>query len=101
MTWHLRNEGCLVNEMRVWPLKRSLKYECVYLHVWETGSEANADVKKWIEFHNRKRPHSALGGKLPTVVYGPVAVWCRSFGRLSREFGPVIKVDRHLRKAIQ
>ena len=26
---------------RLW---RSLKYECVYLHAWETGSQAKADV---------------------------------------------------------
>ena len=46
-----------------------LKYECVYLHAWETGSEAKVGVGKWIEFYNRKRPHSALGGKPPAVVY--------------------------------
>jgi putative transposase len=51
---------------RLW---RSMKYECVYLHAWETGSEAKAGVKKWMEFYNRKRPHSALGGKPPAVVY--------------------------------
>ena len=39
------------------------------LHAWETGSEAKAGVGKWIEFYNRKRPHSALGGKPPAVVY--------------------------------
>ncbi|MFC3118321.1 integrase core domain-containing protein [Jhaorihella thermophila] len=37
---------------RLW---RSLKYECVYLHAWETGSEARTGVGKWIEFYNRKR----------------------------------------------
>lgn len=39
------------------------------LHAWETGSEARAGVGKWIEFYNRKRPHTALGGKPPAVVY--------------------------------
>jgi putative transposase len=47
----------------------SLKYECVYLHAWETGSEARAGIRKWIEFYNHKRPHSSLGGKSPAVVY--------------------------------
>jgi len=51
---------------RLW---RSLKYECVYLHAWETGSEAKAGVGRWIEFYSCKRPHSALGGKPPAVVY--------------------------------
>ena len=51
---------------RLW---RSLKYECVYLHAWETGSEAKDGIRKWIELYNHKRPHSALGGKPPAVVY--------------------------------
>ena len=51
---------------RLW---RPLKYERVYLHAWETGSEAKAGVGKWVEFYNRKRPHSALGGRPPAVVY--------------------------------
>ncbi|ASP21797.1 integrase core domain protein [Antarctobacter heliothermus] len=50
---------------RLW---RTLRYECVYLHAWETGSEAKAGVRKWMTFYNHKRPHSALGGKPPAVV---------------------------------
>ncbi|WP_434052001.1 integrase core domain-containing protein [Roseibium sp.] len=48
---------------------RTLKSECVYLHAWEPRSQARAGVRKWVDFHNRKRPHSTLGGKPPTVVY--------------------------------
>jgi putative transposase len=51
---------------RLW---RSLRYECVNLHARETGSEAKAGVRKWMEFYNHKRPHSALGGMPPAVVY--------------------------------
>ncbi|PHP26590.1 hypothetical protein CJ301_15495 [Limimaricola cinnabarinus] len=51
---------------RLW---RTLKYECVYLHAWETGSEARAGLKNWFYFYNRKRPHSAHGGQPPAVVY--------------------------------
>ena len=51
---------------RVW---RTLKYECVYLHAWERGSEAKAGVARWIDFYNRKRPHSVLGGRPPAVIY--------------------------------
>lgn len=29
---------------------------------------AKAGVGKWVAFDNRKRPHSALGGKSPAVV---------------------------------
>jgi putative transposase len=51
---------------RLW---RTLKYECVYLYAWETGSQARAGVRKWMEFYNHRRPHKALGGRSPAVVY--------------------------------
>jgi putative transposase len=28
-----------------------------------------AGIRKWMEFYNRTRPHSALGGKPPAVIY--------------------------------
>ena len=64
---------------RLW---RSLKYECVYLHAWETGSQARAGIGRWITFYNHHRPHTAPlgtllcntlpamhGGQPPAVVY--------------------------------
>ena len=51
---------------RLW---RSLKYECVYLHAWETGSQAKAGIGRWITFYNHQRPHAAHGGQPPAVVY--------------------------------
>jgi putative transposase len=62
-------KGRFLDNIFVERLWRSLKYECIYLHAWETGSEARDSVRKWIEFYNHKRPHSALGGKPPAVVY--------------------------------
>ena len=54
---------------RLW---RSLKYECVYLHVFETGSELRAGVTKWIDLYNGRRPHSALADRTPDEAYGLV-----------------------------
>jgi putative transposase len=51
---------------RLW---RSLKYECVYIHAWETGSEARAGIRKWVDFYNKERPHTAHDGKPPAEVY--------------------------------
>jgi putative transposase len=62
-------KGRFLDNIFVERLWRSLKYECVYLHAWETGSEAKAGVRKWIDFYNHKRPHSALGGQPPAVIY--------------------------------
>ena len=44
---------------RLW---RSLKYECVYLHAFETGSELRAGLTRWIGYYNAGRPHSRAGG---------------------------------------
>ncbi len=52
---------------RLW---RSLKYECVYLHAFETGSELRAGLARWISYYNAARPQSALGGTSPDEAYG-------------------------------
>lgn len=44
-------------------LCRSLKYECVYLHAFETGSELRAGPTTWIAYYNANRPHSGLSGQ--------------------------------------
>ena len=49
-------------------LWRSLKYECVYLHAWETGSQAKAAIGRWITFYNHQRPHTAHGGRPPRAA---------------------------------
>ena len=51
---------------RLW---RSLKYECVFLNAFETGSEARAGIGRWIDYYNADRPHSALGGATPGESY--------------------------------
>ena len=53
---------------RLW---RSLKYECVYLHAFETASETRAGIGRWIAFYNRERPHSTFDGQTPDEVYAP------------------------------
>jgi len=51
---------------RLW---RSLKYECIYLHAFETGSELRAGLSKWIGYYNALRPHSTLAGRTPDEAY--------------------------------
>ena len=51
---------------RLW---RSLKYECVYLNAFETGSEARKGIGAWINYYNEKRPHSSHGLLTPSEAY--------------------------------
>jgi putative transposase len=54
---------------RLW---RSLKYECVYIHAFETGSELRAGLNRWIGYYNVDRPHSALAGRTPDEAYAQI-----------------------------
>ena len=51
---------------RLW---RSLKYECVFLNAFETGSETRAGIGRWIGYYNADRPHSTFGGRTPDEAY--------------------------------
>ncbi len=51
---------------RLW---RSVKYEEVYLHAYETVSMARAALKRYFRFYNSRRPHSGLDQKTPDQVY--------------------------------
>ena len=51
---------------RLW---RSLKYECVYLSEFATGSQARTGIGGWMDFYDRRRPHSALNDRTPAEAY--------------------------------
>jgi len=51
---------------RLW---RSLKYECVYLNAFETGSEMRVGIGKWLTYYNVERPHSTHGILTPDEAY--------------------------------
>ena len=51
---------------RLW---RSLKYEHVYLHAYESVGEARHKIGSYFEFYNSRRPHSSLGTQTPDQVY--------------------------------
>lgn len=51
---------------RLW---RTLKYECVYLHDWETGSETKVAIRKWMTFYVHQHQHSVQGSQPPALVY--------------------------------
>lgn len=55
---------------RLW---RSVKYEEVYLHDYQTVAEATLRLKGYFDYYNFERPHSSFGGRTPAEVYGATA----------------------------
>jgi putative transposase len=51
---------------RLW---RSVKYEEVYLRAYETVGEARNSIGRYLDFYNRRRPHSSLDGGTPDQAY--------------------------------
>ncbi len=52
---------------RLW---RSVKYEEVYLHEYETVAEAVSGLNRYFSFYNDERLHQALDYQTPAEVYG-------------------------------
>jgi len=51
---------------RLW---KSINYEEVYLHAYETISAAQQGLERYLTFYNQTRPHRALDGQTPDGVY--------------------------------
>src|SRR5579875_1991861 len=51
---------------RLW---RSVKYEEVYLRAYDSVGEARASIGRYLDFYNRKRPHSSLDARTPDHAY--------------------------------
>lgn len=51
---------------RLW---RSIKYEEVYLHAYDSVSAAKAGIARYATFYNTRRPHSSLDRQTPDHVY--------------------------------
>ena len=51
---------------RLW---RSVKYEEVYLHAYDTVSAARAGLDRYFRFYNSRRPHSSLDRQTPDQFY--------------------------------
>ncbi len=51
---------------RLW---KSVKYERVYLHAYESVTEARRSILQYMDWYNRDRPHSSLNKKTPDEAY--------------------------------
>ena len=62
-------KGCWRDNVFVERRWKSVKYEEVYLHAYETISAVQHGLEQYLMFYNQKRPHRARDGQTPDGVY--------------------------------
>ena len=62
-------QGAWRDNLFVERLWKSVKYEEVYLHAYDSGAEAHQGLARYFAFYNQGRPHTALDGRTPDMVY--------------------------------
>jgi putative transposase len=62
---------------RLW---RTVKYEHLYLHAFESVAELEASLAEYLQFYNELRPHQSLHNQTPAAVYA---------GRQARAVAPI------------
>ena len=62
-------KGCWRDNIFVERLWRTLKYEEVYLHAYDTVSAAVAGLDRYLTLYNTRRPHSSLADQTPDEAY--------------------------------
>ena len=62
-------KGRWVDNVFVERLWRSVKYEDVYLHAYETPAALRAGLERYFKFYNTRRRHSTLDRRTPDEVY--------------------------------
>ena len=62
-------KGSCIDNFVVERLWRSLKYEEVYLHAYDTVHEARSGIGRYLRFYCNERPHQALGYQTPSAFY--------------------------------
>jgi putative transposase len=62
-------KGRWVDNVFVERLWRSVKYEDLYLHAYDTVSEVKAALSRYFRFYNQRRPHQSLEYRTPDEMY--------------------------------
>ncbi len=62
-------KGCWRDNVFVERLWKTIKYEEVYLHAYDTVSAAKDSLTRYVSFYNSRRPHAALDRQTPDAAY--------------------------------
>ena len=68
-------KGRWIDNVFIERLWRSVKYEEVYLHAYETAAEARAALRRYFRFYNAARRHQGLNRQTPDQVYAENNRW--------------------------
>ncbi len=72
-TWNIKismdGKGRFRDNIFVERLWRTLKYERIYLNVYETGAELSKDMTYWFNWYNVTRKHTSLDKLTPDEAY--------------------------------
>jgi putative transposase len=62
-------KGRWVDNVYIERLWRTIKYENVFLHSYDTVDQARQSLASYIEFYNNRRPHQALNYHTPNAIF--------------------------------
>jgi putative transposase len=62
-------KGRAIDNIFIERLWKSVKYECVYLNVFEDGVQLYEGLKKYFDFYNKERIHQSLDYQTPESIY--------------------------------
>ena len=71
-------KGRWIDNVFVERLWRSVKYESIYLHAYETPREVRVALAHYFKFYNGHRPHQSLGYRTPDEIYFGTQVLTRA-----------------------
>lgn len=66
-------KGRAIDNIFIERLWKSVKYECVYIHVFDDGVQLYNGLKEYFHFYNTERPHQSLDYKTPEWKYREAA----------------------------
>jgi putative transposase len=62
-------KGRWVDNVFIERLWRSVKYEDIYLHAYDSVDQVRQGLSRYFRFYNERRPHPSLDGRTPDAVY--------------------------------
>ena len=69
VTISMDGKGRWIDNVFIERLWRSVKYEEVYLHAYDNGTEARSALTRYFNFYNTRRTHQALDYRTPDKEY--------------------------------